>query len=111
MSAVSRTLPPGWSAKESNSNPGRYYYINEISGETTWDFPTKPASDNGTSRFWVMMFAFAFSSDDAWMAVVSKVRASHILVKHAGSRRPSSWKEVRFCPCPRSALNTDSSSL
>lgn len=24
-----------------------------------------------------------------------KVRASHLLVKHRGSRRPSSWKEVR----------------
>lgn len=23
-----------------------------------------------------------------------KVRASHLLVKHAGSRRPASWKEV-----------------
>ena len=25
---------------------------------------------------------------------VKEVRASHILVKHSGSRRPSSWKEV-----------------
>ena len=25
-----------------------------------------------------------------------KVRASHLLVKHKDSRRPSSWKEVRF---------------
>ena len=24
----------------------------------------------------------------------SQVRASHLLVKHNGSRRPSSWKEV-----------------
>lgn len=24
----------------------------------------------------------------------SKVRASHLLVKHSGSRRPASWKEV-----------------
>jgi peptidyl-prolyl cis-trans isomerase NIMA-interacting 1 len=24
-----------------------------------------------------------------------KVRASHLLIKHSGSRRPSSWKEVR----------------
>jgi NIMA-interacting peptidyl-prolyl cis-trans isomerase 1 len=31
----------------------------------------------------------------------AQVRASHLLVKHAGSRRPSSWKEVRpaFPPC------------
>jgi NIMA-interacting peptidyl-prolyl cis-trans isomerase 1 len=27
------------------------------------------------------------------IAAVSEVRASHLLVKHAGSRRPSSWKQ------------------
>lgn len=26
----------------------------------------------------------------------ARVRASHLLVKHSGSRRPSSWKEVRL---------------
>lgn len=25
-----------------------------------------------------------------------KIRCSHLLVKHDGSRRPSSWKEVSF---------------
>lgn len=25
-----------------------------------------------------------------------KIRAAHLLVKHTGSRRPSSWKEVRI---------------
>lgn len=28
-----------------------------------------------------------------------EVRASHLLVKHRGSRRPSSWKEVRYPDC------------
>lgn len=27
----------------------------------------------------------------------TEVRASHLLVKHKGSRRPASWKEVRCC--------------
>lgn len=27
-----------------------------------------------------------------------KIRCSHLLVKHDGSRRPSSWKEVSFSP-------------
>lgn len=31
-----------------------------------------------------------------------KIRAAHLLVKHTGSRRPSSWKEVRsFTFSPR----------
>lgn len=27
-----------------------------------------------------------------------KVRASHLLIKHAGSRRPASWKNVSLAP-------------
>lgn len=30
----------------------------------------------------------------------AQVRASHLLVKHSGSRRPSSWKEVRLSSYP-----------
>jgi hypothetical protein len=29
----------------------------------------------------------------AFMANEGKVRASHVLVKHAGSRRPASWRD------------------
>jgi NIMA-interacting peptidyl-prolyl cis-trans isomerase 1 len=32
------------------------------------------------------------------------VRASHLLVKHAGSRRPSSWKEATITRSPEEAL-------
>jgi hypothetical protein len=32
-----------------------------------------------------------------------EVRASHILVKHSGSRRPSSWKEARPDPASLSS--------
>ena len=35
-----------------------------------------------------------------------KVRASHILVKHSGSRRPSSWKEVSSVVTTRLLLDS-----
>jgi len=45
---------------------GVEYYFNTQTGESQWEPPSNQREE---------------------------VRASHILVKHAGSRRPSSWKE------------------
>jgi hypothetical protein len=59
-------LPVGWCAHESRSQPGRFYYVNEATGEKSWDPPPTAASTAG------------------------KARASHLLVKHTGSRRPFS---------------------
>jgi len=58
-------LPEGWIKKESKSHPGRPYYFNTVTGASQWEKP----------------------------AVVEQIKASHILVKHKDSRRPSSWKE------------------
>lgn len=38
------------------------------------------------------------------MSAPTQVRASHLLVKHAGSRRPSSWKEERVTRSQEEAL-------
>jgi NIMA-interacting peptidyl-prolyl cis-trans isomerase 1 len=68
---MSSRLPEGWVAKESKSRPGVIYYINQVTQETQWDMPTEPATGGEASQ----------------------VRASHLLVKHNKSRRPSSWRE------------------
>ncbi|KAK3921122.1 Putative peptidyl-prolyl cis-trans isomerase dodo [Frankliniella fusca] len=51
----------------------QHYYLNVYTKESQWDTPTSPASSNHSGP--------------------SKVQCSHLLVKHAGSRRPSSWRE------------------
>ena len=66
---MSAALPPGW--EERTSSAGLTYFANVFSGATRYERPTaapRPAS----------------------------VRASHLLVKHTGSRRPSSWREERI---------------
>ena len=68
-------LPAGWVARESSSHPGRPYYFNTATQESVWERP-----------------------------VGGSVRASHILVKHAGSRRPSSWREERITCSKAEAL-------
>lgn len=69
-------LPSGWSQKESKSRKGVLYYVNKSTGETQWELPTEPVSEKKHKA-------------------VQEVRVRHILKKHAGSRRPSSWR------CPR----------
>eukprot|EP00605_Chrysophyceae_sp_TOSAG23-4_P002803 GSChrysophyteH1.ASY1.ANO1.3087.1 assembled CDS len=63
-------LPEGWSQRLSKSHHGRAYFVNNFTGATQWDVPKEPA-DPGADQ---------------------KVQCLHILKKHAGSRRPASWR-------------------
>lgn len=67
-------LPPGWVVKMSRSN-NKPYYFNTHTNESRWDPPKH-----------------------------DKVQASHILVKHCKSRRPSSWKESNITRSKAEAL-------
>lgn len=49
------------------------YYLNTITKESQWDAPTKPATADGNHE--------------------KKIQCSHLLVKHAGSRRPASHRQ------------------
>lgn len=51
---------------------GMSYYLNIYTKESQWDCPTQPAQPSSGP---------------------SQVQCSHLLVKHEGSRRPSSWRE------------------
>ena len=57
--------------------PGHSYYLNIYTKESQWETPTSPAErETGPGP--------------------SKVQCSHLLVKHKGSRRPSSWREDKI---------------
>ncbi|VDN50966.1 unnamed protein product [Dracunculus medinensis] len=63
-------LPKGWEKRMSRSN--QFYYFNVFTGRSQWERPTKPA--------------------DPAQANLKEVHCAHLLVKHIGSRRPSSWR-------------------
>lgn len=70
-----------WEVRLSNTRKVPYFFNTETQ-QSVWDPPeglTKEQIDN---------------LPGAELLKVKEVRASHILVKHSGSRRPSSWKEV-----------------
>lgn len=65
-------LPEGWEKRTSRST-GHSYYLNLYTKESQWETPTEPAEQTGSGP--------------------AKVQCSHLLVKHKGSRRASSWRE------------------
>ena len=50
---------------------GTKYYVNQFTKQSQWEVPTRPAERESSE----------------------KVQAKHLLVKHAESRRPSSWRQ------------------
>lgn len=77
---MSDDLPSGWVMRTSKST-GKVYYFNLQTNESQWEKPSGPSG------------------------VESKVRASHLLVKHVESRRPSSWRQDTITRSKDEALN------
>jgi len=77
-------IPSGWEKHVSRSS-GKTYYLNVYTKESQWDLPTKPAEPVPASG-------------------PAQVRASHILIKHRESRRPSSWREEKITRSKDEAL-------
>ena len=71
-------LPDGWEMRTSRST-GMSYYLNTYTKKSQWERPEAPAE-------------------------LAEVRCSHILVKHADSRRPSSWREENITRSKEEAL-------
>ncbi|KAK9475467.1 peptidyl-prolyl cis-trans isomerase [Dipodascopsis tothii] len=93
-------LPANWEVKQSRSHNIPYYF-NTATRESSWEPPA------GTNADELKTYMAAFHSQAGGNGAASlissmigdgragaqKIRASHLLVKHSGSRRPSSWKE------------------
>jgi len=71
------SLPAGWIVKKSKTHDGRAYYWNESRRESSWVKPSDITAASSTTT-----------------TITSPVQfgALHILIKHAGSRKPRSWK-------------------
>ena len=76
--------PEGWELRFSKSRNNKPYYFNRATNESVWERPPGPPA------------AAKMSSGGP-----AQVRVAHLLVKHTGSRRPSSWR------CPTVTLSKD----
>jgi len=89
-------LPAGWEVRHSNSK-NLPYYFNESQKQSRWE----PPAGTDTDKLKVYMAEHHSAptipegaNGDAGNS--GKIRASHLLVKHRDSRRPSSWREAEI---------------
>ncbi|KAM9688685.1 peptidyl-prolyl cis-trans isomerase NIMA-interacting 1 isoform 1-T1 [Trichechus inunguis] len=80
-------LPPGWEKRMSRSS-GRVYYFNHITNASQWERPSGNSSGGGKNG----------------QGEPTRVRCSHLLVKHSQSRRPSSWRQEKITRTKEEAL-------
>ncbi|TCD68301.1 hypothetical protein EIP91_011160 [Steccherinum ochraceum] len=79
-----------WEVRLSNSR-GIPYFYNGDTQQSSWEPPSELSEDQVKALPGAKEFLNGGSGGGA--APAGQVRASHLLVKHSGSRRPSSWKE------------------
>lgn len=83
-----------WEVRFSNSRKLPYFYDSATS-TSIWELP--PGVTEEQARQLPGGHLLGQPASGA-AAAPAQVRASHLLIKHRDSRRPSSWREVRF-PC------------
>ncbi|KAI9902392.1 hypothetical protein N3K66_001744 [Trichothecium roseum] len=87
-------LPPGWEVRHSNSK-NLPYYFNANDKVSRWEPPS--GTDTEKLKHYMAAHHSAGSRPGAVPSVPEgKIRAAHLLVKHSGSRRPSSWREAEI---------------
>ena len=79
-----------WEVRMSSSKKLPYFFNTETK-KSSWDAPRELSQDEINQLPGAKEHLKGGKSD---RATEGQVRASHLLIKHSGSRRPSSWKEV-----------------
>ncbi|KAG8531531.1 uncharacterized protein KY384_003160 [Bacidia gigantensis] len=100
-------LPALWEVRHSQSK-NLPYYFNTSTKESRWEPPS------GTDASLIKNYMASHHSSslsipppksvEGQRSADSKIRAAHLLVKHEGSRRPSSWKEEKITRSKKDAV-------
>lgn len=93
LQSLAKMSSNGWEIRFSNSRQIPYFYNSERS-ISTWEPPSELSAEQiqqlpGAAKYMNLQSAQTSGGKEG------QVRASHILAKHAGSRRPASWRNVR----------------
>ncbi|KAI5845700.1 hypothetical protein DFP73DRAFT_593857 [Morchella snyderi] len=95
-------LPAHWTVRFSKSK-NLPYYFNTSTNASQW----APPPDADTEKLKVYManeFPATMLQPSEGGGQAGKIRCSHLLVKHEGSRRASSWKEAKITRTKEEAM-------
>ncbi|BGP36788.1 peptidyl-prolyl cis-trans isomerase Pin1 [Rhodotorula kratochvilovae] len=93
-----------WEIRFSNSRKRPYFY-NTATQESRWEVPEALANADLASLPGAEHLAYTQQpKQQPQSSGNNKVRASHLLVKHSGSRRPSSWRDANITRSKDEAL-------
>lgn len=84
-------LPSGWEVRHSNSK-NLPYYFNATEKNSRWEPPS--GTDVEKLKVYMAKYHSGAFNPPTGGSQPGKIRAAHLLVKHAESRRPSSWREA-----------------
>ncbi|KZF21570.1 peptidyl-prolyl cis/trans isomerase [Xylona heveae TC161] len=97
-------LPEGWEVRHSNSK-NLPYYFNSSTKESRWEAPAGTDIDK-LKMYMAQYHSAAQIGRDGVGSGAGKIRASHLLIKHRDSRRPSSWREPEITRPKEEAIAT-----
>ncbi|KIJ66455.1 hypothetical protein HYDPIDRAFT_38803 [Hydnomerulius pinastri MD-312] len=83
----------GWEVRMSSSK-GIAYFFNVNTKQSTWEPPSEFTDEQ----------VRALPGAKEYLGKPNQIRASHLLVKHKDSRRPSSWKEENITRTKEEAI-------
>ncbi|KAK0554583.1 peptidyl-prolyl cis-trans isomerase Pin1 [Tilletia horrida] len=89
-----------WEIRFSKTH-GLPYFYNSATNESAWEPPAELTADQIRK---LPGAQYITQASNAGSSGGDKVRARHLLVKHAKSRRPSSWKETNITRSPEEAI-------
>jgi NIMA-interacting peptidyl-prolyl cis-trans isomerase 1 len=78
------------------------YYFNPETKESRWEPPS--GTDTEKLKNYMATNHTPSARPDAAGQAEGKIRCSHLLVKHSGSRRPSSWREAEITRSKEEAI-------
>ncbi|KAF9578492.1 hypothetical protein BGW38_005672 [Lunasporangiospora selenospora] len=102
MSSSEYNLPGGWELRWSRSRNLPYFY-NRTTAESRWQAP-EGVDPSVSVKFQQDYEKQRAQQDEQASSLPKRVRVTHLLVKHADSRRPSSWRETTIVRTKDEAL-------
>jgi len=102
MSSSETGLPEGWEVRRSNTK-NLPYYFQAATKDSRWE-PPAGTDPEKLKQYMASHHSSKGVAPAAFAPAKDKIRCAHLLVKHADSRRPASWREPKITRSKEDAI-------